>query len=480
MNFRLVLSIVGILLLFLGIALLLPLPLSLYYGEADYSAFLISAGICGVGGTIGYLLRGKKQDLRPKEGFAVVTLGWIALSAVGALPYYISGAIPSYTDAFFETISGFTTTGASILTDIESLSYGMLFWRNLTNWIGGMGIIVLTIAIMPFLGIGGMNLFKAESPGPTAERLKPRITQTAKLLWLVYLGFTVLIVILLMFGGMSLYDSICHSFSTIATAGHSPKNASIGHYASYYIDYIIIIFMAVAGINFSLHYKLITGDFSSVFKNRELRFFFTIIAIAVIIIISDQLFNTSKTFFDILDHTLFQVLAIITTTGLGNNDYELWPLLSQKVIFVLMFIGGSAGSTAGGIKVIRLLILIKFAKQELTKLLHPNALVQVRIGKQVIEKNVISGVLGFFVFFCLIAIFSTIVLSAMGIDFLTSFSAVITIINNVGPGFGDVGPTDNYAFVPDAGKWLLSLLMLVGRLEIFTVLILFTSSYWKK
>lgn len=480
MHFKIVLQILGFLLLFLGAALLLPIPWAIYYGESDWIYFLQSALPCFLLGGLSFVTSDKNQDLRPKEGFAVVTFGWITLSAFGALPYYLSGAIPSFTDAFFETISGFTTTGASILTDIESLSYSILFWRNLTNWLGGMGIIVLTIAILPFLGVGGMQLFKAESPGPIADRLKPRITETAKLLWLVYLIYTVIIVILLLFGGMNLFDSICHAFSTIATAGHSPKNTSIGYYSSFYIDYVIIIFMMIASINFSLHYKLLTGDWRALIKNYEFRFFLIVVIIASLIIIGDKLINTEDTIAWILDSTLFQVLAITSTTGLGNSDYELWPMLSQKIIFVIMFMGGMAGSTAGGIKVIRIIVLIKFVFHEIKKLIHPNAIINMRIGDQLIDRSIIMNVMGFLVMFCLIALFGTVAISMMGLDFLTSFSAVITTLNNVGPGFGLIGPTDNYAFIPDAGKWILSFFMLVGRLEFFTVLILLTPQYWTK
>lgn len=480
MKFRIVFRIIGFLLLFLAIALLLPMAVSLIYGEAEWIAFLQSSAICALVGSFGFLIKSGKDDVRPKEGFAVVTFGWIALSAFGALPYFISGEIPSYTDAFFETISGFTTTGASILNDIERLSNGMLFWRNLTNWLGGMGIIVLTIAILPFLGVGGMQLFKAESPGPTAERLKPRVTETAKLLWLVYAGFTSIIIILLLLGGMSLFDSVCHAFSTIATAGHSPKNASIGHYGSYYIDFVIIFFMGVAAINFSLHYRLLTGNYKAFFKNKEMQFLFLIVLIASLIIIADQYFNTSKAIIDIIDHTLFQVFAIISTTGLGNSDYELWPAISQKVILVILFIGGSAGSTSGGIKVIRLLIILKFILSEISRMLHPNAIVNVRIGEQVIDRNIILNIAGFFMMFCLLAVFGTLAISMMGFDLITSFTAVITTLNNVGPGFGLIGPTDNYSIMPVAGKWLLSFFMLVGRLEIFTVLILLAPNFWKK
>ena len=480
MHFKIIFRILGFLLLFLGVALLMPIPFSLYYGETDWNYFVYSAIICLTLGGLSFIGLDKNDDLRPKEGFAVVTFGWITLSIFGALPYFMSGAIPNFTDAFFETISGFTTTGASILTDIESLSHGMLFWRNLTNWLGGMGIIVLTIAILPFLGVGGMQLFKAESPGPTTERLKPRVTETAKLLWMVYLTYTVTLLLLLWVGGMSFFDSICHAFSAIATAGFSTKNDSIAYFNSYYIDFIIIIFMTVAGINFSLHYKLLTGDFKSMLKSTETRVFFAIICIASIIIIFDMYFHNTNTILDIINNAVFQVISIISTTGLGNNDYESWPYLSQKVILTIMFIGGMAGSTGGGIKVIRIIVLFKFVYSEIVKLLHPNAIVNVRVGDQVIDRNILLNVAGFFILFCLIAVFGTIVMSLMGLDFFTAFTSVITTLNNVGPGFGQIGPTDNYAFINDAGKWLLSFFMLVGRLELFTVLILFAPSYWRK
>lgn len=480
MHFKIIFRILGFLLLFLGVALITPIPFSLYYGETDWNYFVYSAIICFTLGGLSFIGLDKNDDLRPKEGFAVVTFGWITLSIFGALPFYMSGAIPSFTDAFFETISGFTTTGASILTDIESLSHGMLFWRNLINWLGGMGIIVLTIAILPFLGVGGMQLFKAESPGPTAERLKPRVTETAKLLWMVYLIYTVAITLLLWVGKMDFFDSICHAFSTIATAGFSTKNTSITHFNNYYIDFVIILFMVIAGINFSLHYKLLTGDIKSFLRSSETRVFLSIIVLASIVIIFDMYFHTTYTLLDIFDIALFQVTAIITTTGLGNNDYELWPSISQKVILTLMFIGGTAGSTGGGIKVIRIMVLFKFVYSEIVKLLHPNAIVNIRIGDQVLDRNILLNVAGFFVLFCLIAVFGTIIMSFMGLEFLTAFTSVITTINNVGPGFGQIGPTDNYAFISDPGKWLLSFFMLVGRLELFTVLILLAPSYWRK
>ncbi len=480
MHFRLILQIQGFLLAILGLCLLVPIPFSLYYGESDWIYFLYSAVICGVLGGLAFLTRERGTDIRPKEGFAVVTLGWIVLVAFSALPFWWSGAIPSYTDAFFESMSGLTTTGASILTDIEAMSHGMLFWRNFLNWLGGMGIIVLTIAILPFLGVGGMQLFKAESPGPMADRLKPRVTETAKLLWLVYLFYTVLIIILLLFGGMSFFDSICHAFSTIATAGFSPKNTSIGHYQSTYIDFVIIFFMLVASINFSLHYKLLTGDWRVFLRSRELRFFLGVVLIAATLVIGDRLYHTSEAVLEIVDTSSFQVVTIISTTGLSKSDYELWPAVSQKVIFLIMFVGGMAGSTSGGIKVIRVLILIKFVFSEIKKLLHPNAIVNIRVGDQVIDKSILLNIAGFFVVFCMLTVLGTVFMSILGLDAMTAFTSVITTLNNVGPGFGMVGPSDNYAFIPDAGKWMLSFFMLIGRLEFFTVLILLSPAYWTK
>jgi trk/ktr system potassium uptake protein len=480
MHFRLILQIQGFLLAILGLCLLAPIPFSLYYGESDWIYFVYSAVICGVFGGLALITRERGADIRPKEGFAVVTFGWIVLAAFSALPFWWSGAIPSYTDAFFESISGLTTTGASILTDIESMSHGMLFWRNFINWLGGMGIIVLTIAILPFLGVGGMQLFKAESPGPIADRLKPRVTETAKLLWMVYLFYTVLILILLLFGGMSFFDAICHAFSTIATAGFSPKNASIAHYQSTYIDFVLIIFMSVAAINFSLHYKLLTGDWKTFLRSRELRFFFGIIAVATLIIIGDRIYHTNDAVGDLVDTSLFQVISIISTTGLANDNFEIWPAISQKVIFLIMFIGGMAGSTGGGIKVIRIIILIKFIFSEIQKLLHPNAIVNIRIGEQIIDRSILANVAGFFVIFCVIAVLGTVFMSLQGLDAMSAFTSVITTLNNVGPGFGMIGPADNYAFISDAGKWALSFFMLIGRLEFFTVLILLSPSYWTK
>lgn len=481
MRYRVVIRVLSLIILFASLAMLLALPFSYYYGDNDHTAILISSGIGVLLSLPGLLIiPRKKEDIRAKEGFAIVVFGWISFALIGAIPFMLSGTTTSFADAFFETMSGFTTTGATILTDIESVPHGILFWRSMTHWLGGMGIIVLTIAILPFLGVGGMQMFKAESPGPTVDKLTPRIAGTAKILWGIYVFFTLLETVLLMFAGMSLFDALCHSFGTLATGGFSTKNASVGAYSSAAVDYIIIIFMIIAGTNFSLHYKLFTGKFSDFFKNSEFRFFISLIGVSTLIIFLEVLIfhyhDTSKS----LQHSLFQVSSIMTTTGFGTADYEKWSVAAQVILFMLMFIGGSAGSTGGGIKVIRLLLLLKFAYNELIRLLHPNAIVAVKVGGQVIDRKVLINVAGFFIIYVMIVSVSVLIVSAFGIDFMTSMGAVAATINNIGPGLGKVGPTDNYAFLPSALKWFLSFLMMLGRLEVLTVIIVLSPAFWKR
>jgi trk system potassium uptake protein TrkH len=480
MYYRIVLRILGLLLIFLGGAMLLPLPFSFYYGDGDYVALLISSGISLTFGMLAFLQSPKKRDLRPKEGFAVVTLGWITFSLFGSLPYMLSGTIPSFTDAFFETMSGFSTTGATILTDIEALPHGILFWRSLTHWLGGMGIIVLSLAILPFLGVGGMQLFKAEAPGPVVDKLSPRITETAKILWLVYLGFTVAETILLILGGMSLFDALCHTFGTMATGGFSNYNASAGHFGSAYIDFVIILFMLIAGTNFSLHYHWLKGDFKSLWRSEEFRFYLSLIAGVTLLISIDTYMNVYGDVFETIQYTLFQVVAIVTTTGYGTADYEQWSASSQILLFALMFVGGCAGSTGGGMKVLRIYLLVKFAYSEIVKMIHPQAVVPIRIGSTIVDRKVMINIAGFFVLFALLTVFGSVVMAFLGLDILSALGAVTATINNIGPGLNKVGPTDNYAFIPDAGKWFLSFFMLMGRLELFTVIVLLAPSYWKK
>jgi trk system potassium uptake protein TrkH len=343
-----------------------------------------------------------------------------------------------------------------------------------------MGIIVLSLAILPFLGVGGMQLFKAEVPGPVADRLTPRITETAKILWGVYVAFTAVEAALLMLGGMSLFDALCHAFGTLATGGYSTQNASIGSYGSAYIDYVVIFFMIVAGTNFSLHYRFVKGDFKAYFRNQEFLFFLSLIALATLFIGIDTYLHHYRNIPETLQKSLFQVTAILTTTGYGTADYEQWAFSSQFILFVLMFFGGCAGSTGGGIKMLRIYLLVKFVFSEITRLIHPHAVVPVRIGNTVVPREVAANVVGFFILFVMIFVLGVFVMSTMGLDMPTSLGCVAATLGNIGPGLGNVGPTDNYTGIPTVGKWFLTLLMLIGRLEIYTVIILLSFSYWKK
>jgi len=479
-NFRAVINILSALLVFLAITLTIPAAIAYFYNEGDFQAFVISFSIILITGLTGFLFSRTPAELRAKDGFLIVTFGWILFASLGALPFYISGHISSYTDAFFETMSGFSTTGASILTNIEALPHGLLFWRSLTHWLGGMGIILLSLAILPLLGVGGMQLFKAEVPGPTPDKLSPRIKHTAELLWGVYVLLTIIEVILLMFAGMNWFDALCHTFGTMATGGFSTKNTSIGHYNSGLVDYIIIIFMILAGINFALHYKAIRGRPLVYIKDTEARFFIWIIVIATAVIGINLWMTVDQSFMITLRHTLFQVVSILTTTGYGTADYELWNSTSQILLLLLMFIGGCAGSTGGGMKVIRSIILLKFGMNEIKRLIHPQAVLPVRVGKIVVSREIVTNIAGFYLLYMSIFILGVIFMSSLGLDTITSIGSVAANIGNIGPGLGGVGPTDNYAQIPAIGKWFLSFLMLIGRLEIFTVIIILTPAFWKK
>lgn len=481
MRFASVIHILGFLLMFLAAAMLLPIPFSLYYGDGDHVAFLISAAVTFLAGFVAFVItRQRTRDLRTKEGYAIVTFSWLFLSLFGALPFLLSGTIPSITDAFFETMSGFTTTGASILSNIEALPKGMLFWRSLTHWIGGMGIIVLSIAILPFLGVGGMQLFKAEVPGPTADKLTPRITETAKILWGVYALLSAAEVLLLLLGGMSFFDSVCHTFGTMATGGYSTRNTSIAAYDNSYIHYVIIVFMLIAGTNFALHYRFLRKDYRVYFRNTEFKFFLGLIALAALLIGVDVYFNTYQNVGLTIRDTLFQVVSIITTTGYGTADYEKWQFSSQFVLFTLMFFGGCSGSTGGGMKIVRIHLLVKFVFSEVKRLLHPHAVVVIRAGDTVVPREVMTNVVGFFIAYVMVFMAGVLTMSVLGLDLATSFGASVATLSNIGPGLGAVGPTDNYAQIPFVGKWVLSFLMLMGRLELFTVIVLLTPVYWQK
>ena len=420
----------------------------------------------------------RPTELTVREGFVTVTLSWVTLSLFGSIPFVVSGFIPGFTDAFFETMSGFTTTGASILTDIEALPRSLLLWRDMTQWLGGMGVIALAVAIFPYLGVGGFQLFKAEVPGPIKDKISPRISETARILWMVYLLFTVAETILLMLGGLSFFESLCTTFGTLATGGFSPRNASIGAYPSPYIHYIITLFMFMAGVNFSLHYWALKGKFGHYVRNSEFRFFGMIICIALGMIMVARWMGGETFSEELFRGSLFQTVSIVTTTGFVTQDYEHWPFVTHIILLALMFIGGCTSSTGGGIKNVRVLVLLKEMGSELKKLFHPHGVFPIKIGDKPVPENAVSNVVVFIAFYILIFLFGVLAMAGLGLDIDTSIGAVAATLGNVGPGIGSVGPTENYAHLPILGKWVLSFLMLTGRLEIFTVLVLFTRHFW--
>lgn len=481
-NWKVLFNILGLLLVFNGSFMLLCLPVSFFYENNAWEALLMASGISALTGGLTWLLTRKQQnrELRSKDGYLVVTMGWLLMSFFGSLPYVLSGAIPSYPDAFFESISGFTTTGATILTDIEVLPKDILFWRSLTQWIGGMGIIVLAVAILPILGIGGMQLFIAEAPGVTPDKLKPRIRDTAKRLWIIYIGLTLIETVLLMFGGMSFYEAINHGLTTMATGGFSPKNASIAFYDSAYLQYVITIFMFLAGTSFSLTYFASKGALDKVWQNEEFRYYLFSVLIIIFITsvgiyaFSDQ--GLEQSFRD----AAFQVISVISTTGYITADYTAWAPLLTVIFFLLMFVGGSAGSTAGGVKIVRHVVLLKNSILEMKRQVHPSAIIPVRVNGKAVTQDITFNVLAFFIIYITVFAIGSVIMALIGVDFLTAIGAVATSLGNVGPGLGTVGPVDNFAGIPAAGKWLLSFFMLLGRLELFTVLILLTPYFWNR
>ncbi len=481
-NFKLVINVLGLLLILNGALMLVGLPFSIYYGSNDILPLLAASGVTILAGlSAWYFTKGSDSTkIGKREGYLIVTLGWVTMSAFGSLPFLFSGTIPNITDAFFETMSGFTTTGASILDDIESFPKGVLFWRSMTHWIGGMGIIVLSLAILPILGIGGMQLFSAEVPGPTPDKIHPRVTETAKRLWIIYVMLTAAETILLMFGGMTLYDAINHSFATLATGGFSTKQASIAHYTSPYIQYVIALFMYLAGVNFSLHYFALKQNYNRIWGNEEFRFYTGLILIVTLILTLGLIFNEGLNIEQSFRDSLFTTLAIVTTTGFVTADYELWALPLTFLVFMLMFTGGSAGSTGGGLKMVRLLLIIKNSLAEFRRQLHPRAVIPVRLNNRAVPSPIMFNILAFFVVYVLIFIFSSLIMTLIGLDMVSALASVIASLGNIGPGLGIVGPATNYAAIPDVGKWFLSFLMLLGRLELFTVLLLFTSAFWSK
>ena len=418
------------------------------------------------------------EKLNAKDGLAIVGLSWVCLSAFGALPLYLSQVVGNYTDAFFEIVSGFTTTGATIFTDVESLPRGILFWRSLTHWLGGMGIIVLYLALLPAVSKNAFQLFKAESPGISVERVEPRIKETAKMLWTVYAILTVAETVLLMLGKMPFFDALCHTFGTMATGGFSTKNASIGAYGPY-IQWVITFFMFLAGINFMLHYRALRGKIGGYLKNEEFKWYFFLIVICIFIFAAVLHINSIEE--SPLRTASFQTIAIVTTTGYVTADFDLWPQALRFILIILMFIGGCGGSTGGGMKIIRFFLSLKIALRSILQALFPNAVLPVRFNKIPQPDRIVSAVLSFFVIYIMLFFLGTIVMTITErCDLVTAFSASIACLSNIGPGLGKVGASSNYAWVSIPGKWFLSFLMLAGRLELYSILVLFIPSTWRK
>ncbi|MGD9877215.1 TrkH family potassium uptake protein [Desulfococcus sp.] len=484
MRWHYIFYVVGILLFFLGLFMLLPLATALIYRDEPLLPHFLSIGVClAVGGLLFLSLRGKnaRNDyVSPREGMGIVAVGWMAVGAFGALPFYLGGQFGGITDCLFESVSGFTTTGASILREIEPVSKGMLLWRSFIQWLGGMGIIVLSLAILPILGVGGMQLYKAEVPSPVPDKLKPRIRDTAMILWKVYALITAVEVVLLMFGGMDLFDALNHAFTTLPTGGFSTENASVAHFDSGYIDMVITLFMLLAGINFTLHYQFLKGQTLAFWRDAECRFFLGTTLFLTLVIAFDIFGTVYETAAGAFRYSVFQAASIITTTGFATADYEQWPAMSQIILLLCMFIGGSAGSTGGGMKCLRVMVCFKYCYKELFSLIHPHAVTHVKIAGKTVPEDVVRSVLGFLALYMMLFAVAVVLLAGTGVDLVTAFGAVAAAIGNIGPGLGMVGPVENYADIPLFGKWILIWCMLLGRLEIYTVIILLVPEFWRK
>lgn len=482
-NFKQISRLIGKLLLFESIMILSTIIISAIYAENDALYFIISAAIALLFGAL-LILLGKNAPLRigKREGAIIVTFSWLLFSLFGSLPYWLSGAIPDITNAFFESISGFTTTGASILNNIEELSHGVLFWRSMTHWLGGLGIVVISMAILP-TGTNDTQLFVAETTGPIMDKISPKINDNAKILLIIYVSLTLLETIFLLFGGMSLFDALCHSLATIATGGFSTKQASIGHWDSPYIQYVISVFMLLSGVNFAMYFLSYVRNFKKVKQNEELKGYFVIVLLSTLFIVIARLDSQHMSLWGIekiFREVIFTVAAIITTTGFATVDYLDWQPITWVIIGILMFIGGSAGSTGGGSKVVRSLIVLKAAYYDFKRLIHPTAIIPVKFNNLNLSEDTLTRVFAFLFIYFIIIVIGTIILLGVGLPIPEAFGGMLSSLSCVGPAFGELGPAGNYANLPIFAKWFLSAVMLVGRLELFTVLVIFTPVFWKK
>ncbi len=480
MNYGIVLKVLGFILIVESILMIPSYVIAVFTNGADKNAFLLTILLTFI---IGIVLAKRKinnKSISAHDGLAIVSLGWLIASLLGALPLYLPGSTRTYIDALFEIVSGFTTTGATILADVEVLPMGTLFWRSLTHWIGGMGILVFTLALLPALGIGGFQIFKAESPGPVAGKIAPRVRDTAKILYTTYFAITVIEVILLLFGGMSFFESLVYTFGTVGTGGFATKNASVGAYNSTYIHLVIGFFMVFSGVNFSLYYALFKGRVKEFLKDEELRLYFIIIILSVLAITFNLIATTYNHFGIALRDSFFQVGSIMTTTGYSTVDFDLWPTFSKGILLLLMFIGACAGSTAGGMKVIRILVMLKLIRREVGKIFHPRAVMPIKINDKVMANETIAGINSFVALYLLIFVISTLLVSLEGIDLESAASSVAATLGNIGPALGFAGPTRNFVEYHQITKVLFTFLMLLGRLELFTIIALLAPRNWRR
>lgn len=480
MNNKVVLKVIGNVLKYELLLLIIPFLIALYYKDGDALSFLLT--IIGVAPITFLLCRIKttRNDIYAKEGFLAVGLAWIAISIVGAIPFVISGAIPSFVDAFFETVSGFTTTGATILTEVQSLPKGILFWRSFTHWIGGMGVLIFVLALIPSLGSNAIHLLKAESPGPNPGKIVPKIKQTASILYIIYFALTAIETILLRIAGLSLYDAVLHALGTAGTGGFSNMNASVGAFNNPLVEWIITIFMILFGVNFALYYQMIKGNIKDVFKGEEFRYYFLIVFSSIVLITFNILGITAFNFGEALRQASFQVASIITTTGYATVDFNFWPTFSKMILVIIMFIGAMAGSTGGGIKTIRIVVMFKAIRREINKIIHPKRVQSVKMDGKVVDEETISGVFLFIAAYIVISLIAMFLVALDGYDIVTTATSVIATMSNIGPGLELVGPVGNFSMFSPLSKIILSFCMLAGRLEIYPMLILFSTSIWKK
>ncbi len=482
MKIRPVLHVISYLLAVVGLAMGLSLVVSLACGDPAGARTGLAAGFCAslAFAALAWALTRGELELSRRDGFGIAAFGWIAVSVFGAIPFVVSGVIPDPVPAFFETMSGFSTTGASVLLEIEPVPKGILFWRSMTHFFGGMGVLVLCVAILPFLRVGGVQIYRAEAPGPAKDRITPRITQTAKLLWGAYVLFCVLETVLLCIGGMSLLEAWCHACATMATGGFSTRTASIGAYGSAYIDVVVTVFMFVAGTNFLLHLKLLFGRPFEYMRDSEFRFYAAVWAIACAFVTLDIWGNTYPSFGQALRAGCFQVTSVLTTTGFATADFDSWPLASRGMLVLLMFFGGCAGSTGGSIKIIRIFTAMRTLFREVHIYMQPLSVRKVKIGGENVSEEAVSNITAFVLIFVIVFAYGSLVMTAFTPDMETAVSSSIACLANIGPGLALVGPAGSYAKIPDAGLAFLSLLMLLGRLELYTVLVIFLPAFWKR